>query len=113
MHTSHLLCGFENQVTQQVSGRTVQWIRKTFERNGTEVTGTSDGIVSLAEECATGTCVVSGSCTDIPSSVLTGQLGGIKSGPRRDVALLGFRVLRWSQPVISLPMHRQEHLSVS
>ena len=58
----------------------VQRIWRTFEQNAwklcvwnlflsTEVTGTSDGIVSLAEGCATETCVVSGSCTDISSSV--------------------------------------------
>ena len=53
----------------------------------------------------------SGPCADISSSLLTSRLGGTKSGPRRDVAsgccsqnelpLLGSRVLRGSQPVIS------------
>ena len=77
----------------------------------TEVTGTSDGIVSLAEGCVNGTRVVSCSCTDISSSALTGRLGGTKTCPRRDVAsgccgqkelvLLGSRVLPGSQPVNS------------
>ena len=58
----------------------------TESSGSTEVTRTSDGIVSLAEGCVNGTCVVSNSCTDISSSVLTGRLGGTKSGPRRDVA---------------------------
>ena len=50
-------------------------------------------------------------CTDISLSAPTNRLGGTKSGPRRDVAssccgqnelpLLGYRVLRGSQPVIS------------
>ena len=43
----------------------------------TEVTGTSDGIVSLSEGCVDGTCVVSCSCTDISSLVLTGQVPGV------------------------------------
>ena len=51
----------------------------------TEITGTSDGIVSLAEECGKGTRVVSCSCTDISSSALIGRLGGTRSRPRRDV----------------------------
>ena len=72
--------------------------------------GTSDGIVSLVEGCAKETCVVSGSCTDSSSSVLIDRLGGIKSGPRRELAsdcgqkellLLGSRVLRGFQLVIS------------
>ena len=83
----------------------------TESSGGTEPTGTSGGIVSLVEGCTAETCVVSGSCTDISSSVLIDRLGGTKSGPRRDVAsgccgqkelpLLGSRVLRGSQPVIS------------
>ena len=77
---------------------------------GTEPTGMSGGIVSLAEGCATETCVVSGSCTDISSSVVIDRLCGIKSGPRRkvasdcgqkDLSVLGYRVLRGSQTVIS------------
>ena len=58
----------------------------TESSGSTEATGTPGGSVSLVEVCATGTCVVSGSCTDISSSVLTGRLDGTKSGPRRDVA---------------------------
>ena len=77
----------------------------------TEARGTSGGTDSLAQRCVKRACVVSCSCTDISSSALTGRLGGTKSGPRRDVAsgcggqkeiaLLGYRVLRGSQPVIS------------
>ena len=58
----------------------------TESSGSTEVTGTSDGIVSLAEGCVNGTRVVSCSCTASSSSVLNGRLGGTKSGPRRDVA---------------------------
>ena len=82
----------------------------TESSGSTEVTGTSDGTVSLAEGCVNGTHVVSCSCTGISSSVLTGRLG-TKSGPRRDVAsgccgqreqpLLESRVLRGSLPAIS------------
>ena len=50
----------------------------TESSGSTEVTGTSDGIVSLAEGCVHGTWFVSCSCTDISSSVLTGRLGGTK-----------------------------------
>ena len=82
----------------------------TESSGSTEVTGTSGGIVSLVEGCATEACAVSGSCTDTSSSVLIDRLGGIKSGPRRDVAsdcgqkellLLGSRVLRGFQLVTS------------
>ena len=58
----------------------------TESSSSTEATGTSDGIVSLAEGCVNGTCVVSCSCTDMSTSVLTSRLGGTESGPRRDVA---------------------------
>ena len=51
----------------------------------TEVTGTSDGIVSLVEECGKGTRVVSCYCTNISSSALISRPGGARSRPRRDV----------------------------
>ena len=100
--------------------RTVQWIGRTWERYATcghslyrifRLTEATGGIDSLAEGCVKGACVVSCSCTDTSSSALTGRLGGSKSGPTRDVAsgrcgqkelpLLGYRVLRGFQPVIS------------
>ena len=80
----------------------------TESSGSTEATG---GIDSIAEGCVKGACVVSCSCTDISSSALTRRLGGTKSRPTRDVAsgrcgqkeppLLGYRVLRGSQRVIS------------
>ena len=76
----------------------------------TEPTGTSGGIGSVPQDVGR-TRVVSGLCTNMSSSALTGRLGGTKSGPRRDVAsgcggqnellLLGSRVSHGSQPVIS------------
>ena len=77
----------------------------TESSGSTEVTRTSDGIVSLAEGCVNGTCVVSCLALTLHHPVLTGRSqrwGGTRlMQVQKEQLLLGSRVHRGSQPVIS------------